>query len=252
MRHRGFSICIRSDFNDFVNRLTHCLLDRIALRHRTLAVKGNIHRVLDLTGLALLNNLRLTGFQIGVDPHFNLIRCAFTPLNRGRCRLSLRSDLDDVFYRLTLSHCRTISSVFNLTRLSLLYGFVLTGFHLRIFNNLDLKRNLFRPCHTICWLSANTNDLLHSLLDCFNLRLTILDGHLENSVLTFLINNLFTRLEVLVIHNLRRVWNLKILRLHRRCRVVGAHANDPLGRFLGALSRRGRIAIQLTVLDLLS
>ena len=246
----GGGRALSTDLDDSLNRFRHTL--GLGLRVRDLRVHDGLSRGhLVLTRLAFLDSFLPSGFQVPVEDDLGFEWHVLDVLT-GVSAFGLGADLDDVVHRLNANFLCSVGLVDTLTRLTLLNCLDLAGFELRGLDNLDFESNLLGPFDALGWLGANADDLLYRLFDGLHDWLTVLDSHLNDAVLAFLIHDLLVGLKVLVVDDLGGVRQLYLLRLHRRCRVVGTHADDLLGRFLDALSGHGRIAIRLTVLDRLS
>ena len=189
-------------------------------------------------------------------------------LRRGRTNLDdtlgrLADNLGGVFsgdFTILRLH---VDDVLDLAWLSFFDDLGFTRLELRVNPNLDLKRGVFGPLDGLgrCLaLSADLDDLLDRLLDALgsgaglnNLR--VLDGlgrgDLIFTRLAFLDNLLGTGLHVVIELNLGLERNSSLSLRHVRSFGLGTHANDLLGRLLGALSRHRRVTRRLTVHNLL-
>ena len=157
-----------------------------------------------------------------------------------------------------------LDGVLDLALLAFLDNLGLTRLQVRVNAYLDFKRSLFRPldgCRGRLTLSTDLDDLLdrlgHTLgfgLGVHNLR--VLDGQgrgdLVLTELAFLDSFLLSGFQVLVEDDLSLERHVLLVRGGVSAFSLGADADDLLGRFLGALSGHGRIAVRLAVLDLLS
>ena len=175
IRQRSLSLG-RTNLNDVLDRITD-LLRGFLLGDLPVF---NIHRygVLDLALLAFLNNLGFTRLQFSVDPHLDLERSLFRPLNLGGGRLALGANLDDLVDRIrhTLSfglgvhNLRVLNGLGSgylvLAKSTFPHSFLRAGFHRVIEDDLRLERNVylvFRGFGTGS-LGAYADDLLGGLL----------------------------------------------------------------------------------------
>ena len=150
------------------------------------------------------------------------------------------------------------------TLLALLDNLCFTRLQLRIDAHLDLKRRVLGPLNSRrgrLALSTDLDDLLDRIGHTLGLGLRVRDlrvhdglsrGHLVLTQLAFLDSFLLSGFQVLVEDDLGLERHVLFVLSRVSAFSFGTYTDDLLGRFLGALSGHGWLAIWLAVLDLLS
>ena len=246
---------------------------RIAYRLAILEPPGLRDFLLTVRTWLVLNNLANFEVRVVFDQRF--VRNYFRVLIRQR-RLSLgRANLDDVLDRIAdllggillgdLSVFNTHRhGVLDLTLLAFLDNLGFTRFQFRVDSHLDFERSIFRPLNRgggRLALGADLDDLLdrlgHTLgfgLGVHNLR--VLDGlgsgDLVLTELSFLNSFLLSGFKRVIEDDLGLERHVLFVLSRVSAFSLGANTDDLLDRFLGALSRHGRVTGRLAVHDLLS
>ena len=150
------------------------------------------------------------------------------------------------------------------TLLALLDNLCFTRLQLRVDAHLNFKRSVLAPLNSRrgrLALSTDLDDLLDRIGHTLGLGLRVRDlrvhdglsrGHLVLTQLAFLDSFLLSGFQVLVEDDLSLERHVLFVLTLVSAFSLGAHTDDLLGRFLGALSGHGWLAIWLPVLDLLS
>ena len=276
LRLSGVSaLSLRAHTNLSRNRLLRALRrhGRLAVRLTVLDLLSRRHNL--CAKLALLIDDLLAGLKGVIKDDLRLEQNRLLGLGHhlGVLNLSLRAVLDDAVLRFeargNTRHLRfTIdtgkgSFVGLLAVGAFLDNLCLTRRELRVRAQDGAKRNWHRPRHLVRrsrLLGTHLDHLINRLLNDLlrDLRITRLrvgdiarNGHLLLARLTFLGHLGLTSRHLRIKLDLHTEWNLSLNSLGVRTGGLGAHADDLLDRFLGALGSHLRITRRLTVDDLL-
>ena len=261
---RGFVVLSWADFDDLLDRFLHSLRLRLALGDVALVVNLDTDGVLDLAGLALLNNLGFTRLQFRVDADLNTERSLLSPLDLRGGGLALGADLDDLLDRLghTLGlglgvhNLRVLDGLgcgdLVLTGLAFLNSFLRAGFHRVVELEFSFERHfdLVFGSFGACGLGTNADNPLGRFLGALSRdfrvtrRLAVHDllsrGHYLGTKLTLLVDDLLTLFKRVIKDDLGLERN-RLLNLGHHSGVLSSRTvlNDLVDRILGLLLLRG-------------
>ena len=275
-RLRGLTRCHCANSDDLLDRFFRALSRHFRVTRR-LAVHDLLRRSHDLgAGLTLLVDLLFTLLEGVVEDDLGLERHRLLRLGHHGGVLSSRAVFDDLVdrvlglllfrgHRCLVARGREISGVGLLARDALLDDLDLTRLQIRVRAGLNLERNLGSPGDLLgCRrrLGADLDDLIDGLLGdlllhggfAIGLRVGDLlrhgDGLLTGLTLGHRLRCASRHVRVkLDLHTER---NLGLNRIGGLTGRLGAHADDLLGWFLGALGCHGGFTRRLTVNELLS